>query len=398
MRKAIVTAGVSYHHALTQPGQPLSSFEILDVGALPSHELAAFGLVLVPRSVNCEALWMRRHQFARYLDSGGVLVAFGEAWTDWFPGCRWERESAADLLRPVISPHPLLEGITPEALHWHGKGPDWCNHGHFVPPSVAEVVVANSDGDAWLYVDRVSTKGVIVAATNLDLDTHAFHGNAVARGLLDRLLMWAESEAKPDRSGRSDKIAFLYSGVHFQRGFSQDAEFGPKLEVLPVDELSGADLSRHSALWVPRESNQTTLVRCRDRLLDYLARGGTLVTFEEMNQPWLPELTWLQSHVDPTALSLTAHPLLSGLALEDVRWHGHGGFVPPSEATPLISDSIGGLALLYLDEHTFAPGRLLAGTLDPDCHVGYGSDIPRALLGNLFAWALAPQRTLVGVV
>ncbi len=41
MRKAIVTAGVSYHYALTQPGQPLSNFELLDVHSLGGVELIA---------------------------------------------------------------------------------------------------------------------------------------------------------------------------------------------------------------------------------------------------------------------------------------------------------------------------------------------------------------------
>jgi hypothetical protein len=401
MRKAIVTAGVSYHDALTQPGQPLSEFERLDVHSLGEVELVAFDLVIVPRSVSCDALWLRRHQFARFLDGGGVLVVFGEAWTNWFPGCRWERESAADLLAPVLSLHPLLHGVAAEALHWHGKGPNWCNHRHLLAPPNAEVVVANADGDAWLYVDRITTKGVILAATNLDLDTHAFHGNAAARTLLVRLLTFAESEVTRSRS-QADKIGYLYSGVHFQRGFVDDAEFGPRLAVLPVEELAGADLSRYPAVWVPRESNQAMLVRYRDKLTNYLSGGGTLVSFEEINQPWFPGADWVQCHIDTSGLELSGHPLLSGLTLDDVRWHGHGAFVPPHHATELIwtcdTTIDRHLALLYLDEHTFAPGRLLAGTLDPDCHVGYGSDAPRALLRNLFAWARAPQRTLVGAV
>ena len=209
MRRAVITGGVSYHHALTgsppvPPSAPdggpagaglLAGFEPLDVHRLASVDLADYDLVLVLRSVDNEALWTRRHQVRRFLDQGGVLVAFGEAWTDWFPGCRWEPERPEDLLPPVLAEHPLLAGVAPEELHWHGKGPRWCNHGHFLPPPGAEPLVANRRGDAWLYLDRVTTNGVVLAATNLDLDTHTFHGSATARQLLERLLAWAETEA-----------------------------------------------------------------------------------------------------------------------------------------------------------------------------------------------------------
>ena len=48
-------------------------------------------------------------------------------------------------------------------------------------PPGADMLVTNAHGHAWMYVDRQSTNGVILAATNLDLDTHAFHGRDVAR-------------------------------------------------------------------------------------------------------------------------------------------------------------------------------------------------------------------------
>src|SRR6202022_3012454 len=115
---------------------------------------------------------------------------------------------------------------------------------------------------AWLYIDGASTNGVIMAATNLDLDTHAFHGNTTARDLLQRVLAWAEAEAHSggDRRARArGKIAFVYSGVYFQRGFATDPEFAPSLAVVPVEELAGTDLSRYPAVWVPRESNQAML-------------------------------------------------------------------------------------------------------------------------------------------
>lgn len=394
--KAVVTGGVAYHHALTRSGEPLADFDAIDVHELARVDLAAYDIALVLRSTDNDALRARRHQFARFLDNGGVLVVFGEARSDWFPGCRWEAECPEDLLDPVLADHPLFDGIASAEMNWHGsRGPNWCNHGHLVPPVGAKVLVATQRGDAWLYVDRTTTNGVILAATNVDLDTHAFHNNALARELLRRVLAWADDEARsaPERRARSSststsKIAGLFSGARFQQGFYDDHEFGGAFAVVPVEELAGLDLARFPAVWVPRESNQGALVRHRGRLAAYLDGGGTLVSFDEINQPWLRGSDWEQRRVDVETLTLADHPLLAGIRAEQVRWHSHGIFAPPAGAIILIGEEQGG-AVLYLDEETYAPGRLLVGTLDPDCHVGYGSDRPRPLLRNILRWVFA---------
>ena len=114
-----------------------------------------------------------------------------------------------------------------------------------------------------------------------------------------------------------------------------------------------------------------------------------LVTFDEINQPWLSAARWLQQPVDPAGLRLSSeHPLLAGLETNQVQWHAHGSFELPAGGVPLITDASGN-GVLYLDERSYAPGRLLAGTLDPDCHAGYGSDLPRPLLRAILRWVLA---------
>jgi len=65
-------------------------------------------------------------------------------------------------------------------------------------------------------------------------------------------------------------------------------------------------------------------------------------------------------------------------------------FHPLGNATTLVSESGGG-AVFYLDERTYAPGRFLAGTIDPDCHAGYGSDRTRPLLRAILEWVYATR-------
>jgi hypothetical protein len=145
---------------------------------------------------------------------------------------------------------------------------------------------------------------------------------------------------------------------------------------------------------VPRESNQAMVARFRDKIEAYLRAGGTLVTFDELNQPWLGAVRWRQQPVDVANLRLSDHSLLAGLGVDEVRWHAHGSFAMPAGAIPLVTDASGG-AVLYVDERSYAPGRLMAGTLDPDCHTGYGSDIPRPLLRAILRWVLADVPALV---
>lgn len=399
IRQAVIHGGVAYHHGLMQHGEILAGFEAVDIGDLASVDLNQYDLLLVLRSTDGDALRARRYQFARFLDHGGVLIAFGEGWSNWLPGSQWESECAEDVIEPVVTgDNPIIRGLTPADLHWHPQLESWCCHGHYVAPHGAEVLVQNQRGDAWLYIDRASTNGVIVASSNLDPDTHTYHGSPRAREFFERLLSWARSEADRTaelRSRSEPKIAGLFSGVHFQKGFYEDAEFGPKYAVLPVPELAAANLHDYAALWIPRESNQNALVANRDKLRRYLNEGGTIVSFEMVNQPWLPAGEWELRRANMDTIRILDHPMVSHLTIDDVKWHSHGLYSAYPEATILIDDAEGGV-ILFVDETTFA-GTLIAGTLDPDCHVGFGTQRTRPLLRALVKWVLQPQRVAAPV-
>ncbi len=260
------------------------------------------------------------------------------------------------------------------------------------------MLVENQRGDAWLVIDRTSTNGVIVASSNLDPDTHTYHGSPRARAFFERLLHWARAEAESTAERRSrvaPKIAGLFSGVHFQKGYYEDAEFGPQFAVLPVWELAAAELHDYAALWIPRESNQNALMANRDKLRQYLEEGGTIVSFEMANQPWLPAGEWELRPAQMEKIRIRDHPMVSHLTIDDVKWHSHGLFAEYPGATVLIDDAGDGV-ILFLDETTFA-GTLIAGTLDPDCHVGFGTQRTRPLLRALVAWVLHPQGAGVAV-
>ncbi len=406
MRGALIHAGGAAHEALAAF---LADFVRVPLGLLPATDLEAFDVVVVPRSVDAERLWVRRHQFARFLDRGGVLVVFGEVWTNWLPGARWEPEAPEDVREPPrVLAHPLVAGYDTDELWWHRGHERWCSHGHVIAPAGAELIVTNVRGAAWAFVDRVSTRGTVLVMSNLDLDTHLYHGSSIARTLLERVRAWAEEEAArtaPLRARPAERVAYYYSGVHFQRGFLE-SEVGRQLAVVPVAELAGLDLRDYAALWVPRESDQATLVNARARLEEYVSRGGTLVSFEELEGDWLPGARWRQARVEhaerawyeapdlerePEARELARadHTLARALPALERPWHVHGYIEVPGHAERLVWDPRTERATLATWRH--GEGRVLAGTIDADCHAGYGSALPLGFLRTVLDWVGAPR-------
>lgn len=385
MRGLLVHGGGAAHDTLAAF---LAGFRAIPVRALPTTDLESYDVVVVPRSCDAEALRRQRHQFARFLDRGGILLAFGEVWTNWLPGARWEPESPEDVRQPpLLHPHALVEGIAADELFWHRDYERWCCHGHTLAPAGAELVVTNARGAAWWYVDRVSTRGTIMVASNLDLDTHLHYDSDVARILLRRVVDWLAEETARTAAARarpSDRIAYLYSGVHFQRGFVEPRR--DAFAVVPSTELAALDLADYPALWVPRESDQVALEAEAARVEAYVRAGGTLVAFEEATRPWLPGAGWERAPVDAATLPRMAHPLADALPALERPWHAHGLLHVPDDAVRLVA-APDGRAALATWRH--GAGRVLASTIDADAHAGYGSPLPERFLAAVVEWARA---------
>lgn len=393
MKGAIIDGGGAAHRALTAAGQPLAGLEPILLEELASIDLERYDAVIVPRSCDGDVLLARRHQFARFLDRGGILVSFGELWTDWLPGARWEPEAPEDTQPPaMVARHHLLEELSPEDLWWHREPGGWCCHGHVRAPAGAEVLVATADGGTWWYVDRTTTRGVIVCLSNLDLDTHAHHGNAVARTLLERLMLWVRKEAERGDARRrlpSDRIAGYFSGVHFQQGF-----FAPRTRdfaIVPAAELASLDLDAYRAIWILRESDQRSLEANAAKLAGYLENGGRIIAFEELDRPWLPGVRWLDRPVEIATVRRTDHPIAASLGDFAHPWHAHGALEVPQDAAVLIGTPDGAALLATFP---VGKGEVLVGTIDADSHAGYGSSIPAPFINAVLDWSRAPLTAL----
>lgn len=160
---------------------------------LRDDRLEGVETLLVPCRTNPARLAPRRPVLERFLARGGTLVAMGETFPDlWLPGIAfhpvptnwwWWLAPEADLGVRLLRPeHPLLRGLSKADVCWH-------LHGWFDPPPGADVLLADREGRALLFVDSVNYGHGRLIATTLDpLYHHGCHFMPATTRFLDRFL------------------------------------------------------------------------------------------------------------------------------------------------------------------------------------------------------------------
>ena len=97
---------------------------------------------------------------------------------------------------------------------------------------------------------------------------------------------------------------------------------------------------------------------------------------------------WDKGELDgkPYKMMIPKHPLFKGLEIEDLQWHFHGMFHAADNTDVLLKYGEEG-DIIYLDAKNFK-GRILATTLDPEVHAGYGVvKKTQKFLDNVLNWA-----------
>ncbi|MEM8976678.1 MAG: hypothetical protein AAGD43_31910 [Pseudomonadota bacterium] len=162
---------------------------------LPKTDLSQFDGLIIPEGLNQRKLDAASAQLVRFLNGSGTVFLFGDQPTEWLPSVRW-RFAVAGLPEPnhlrVASPsHPFHKAFKPiDFYHQHGS---------FLPPEGAEVLMTKRNGDVVLYVDEVSTAGRLMV-TSLDLMHHVdgFFSNPISTRFFDRFLPWVVDEFLED--------------------------------------------------------------------------------------------------------------------------------------------------------------------------------------------------------
>lgn len=175
-------------------------------------------------------------------------------------------------------------------------------------------------------------------------------------------------------------LAALYGGSAPHHRTVLDSEYAGFFDdVIHLLDLGQTDLTPFEGLFIPSRLHIEQRNAHGGKLRAFLEEGGTVVTFGQQPDPWLPEVSWTHRPtnfwwwLDPDGDSglrfpRTDHAFFEHVPPDDCVWHFHGSFDPPDGAEVLITDDEGG-AVLYIDTETWA-GRTVVTTLDPTYHFG----------------------------
>ena len=197
MKIGLIYSGISYQHGILSMDEYRNVMDILPVCDFGKTDLSNYDTLVFPRGTDQEIVYTEREKIGAFLESKGILISFGEVTMGWIPGCLWDGVKPEDDEPLLIKKeHQILKDLDPEDLHWHKGATGWCCHGHFIAPPGAEILVTNTLGDPIMYIDRQSTKGIILVASQLDAICHIYHVQAGARRLFDNCIRWAMIEAR----------------------------------------------------------------------------------------------------------------------------------------------------------------------------------------------------------
>jgi hypothetical protein len=164
--------------------------EAIDVYDLPKANLEKFSGLIVSDRVDQEFLNKQSNIVREFLEDGKVVVFSGGLFHQWLPGGHTFVPHEAGVSKETqlsISPHPIFAGLTGEDL-----GSEFA-YGHHPTPAEAEVIVSLTDGGAAVYVDRFSTRGVILVHAGHSLLGYGADKGA-ARRIVPQLLTWMTQE------------------------------------------------------------------------------------------------------------------------------------------------------------------------------------------------------------
>lgn len=176
-------------------------------------------------------------------------------------------------------------------------------------------------------------------------------------------------------------IAAVDGGTYFHHHKLSEPPFGDCFDrLIYIRDLPFADLEGIKVLVLPCRLNADLITPLAGKLKAFMRNGGTLIVMgETFPDRWLPGISftpcetnfwwWIEGTPGPEpVITAKDHPLVAGLSEAAATWHLHGHFHLSDVQRPLIVEGPG--ALMFEDGDTYAPGRLVAMSLDPCYHHG----------------------------
>jgi len=171
-----------------------------DIYDLPSIDLTRYRALAVTSACDQEFLLRHQDQIRAFLDRGRVLVFSGHLFRPWLPGAGLFQPKTIhthhDYTVRLVMPHPVFEGVREEDLTSRKGVAGFFARGHHQPPPGAEILARLVDpehGEPIVYVDRVSTRGVILVHAGNDLLASVDRDSTAGR-IAPQLIRWMLAE------------------------------------------------------------------------------------------------------------------------------------------------------------------------------------------------------------
>jgi len=170
-------------------------------------------------------------------------------------------------------------------------------------------------------------------------------------------------------------------------------------------DVPTVDLSQFETFIIPCRTNPIYLRALAPQLKDFMRAGGRLVVMgETFPDTFLPDIAfrpmptnywwWLDPSADlGVRMSDEAHDINHYLDAKAATWHLHGTFHPLAPTQRSLIETREGESILFEDRQAFAPGTLIATSLDPFFHHGsHFMPATTTFLNGFLAWLTSPTQ------
>ncbi len=361
-----------------------------------------------------------------YLQGGGTIVFSGHVSRRFVPELSLFKplpsRGRADLVVNREADHPVFSGVDGESLTYrkgvagfYGRG---CN-----PPPEGAVILNSISAERWPLdwtYERPAGGRLFMHAGN-DICGFFAHDAGDHPGFAQRLLDWLAATSRrgsgPARAGREANktarpietepaqtggsgIAIIDAGNYYHHHSIHEAPYARFFDhIVYLRDVPITDLGRFETLIVPCRTNPLYLANLSAQLQDFMHGGGRLVVMgETFPDRWLPDIRfnametnfwwWLDRNADlGVRISDPAHPMASHVDARAATWHLHGTFAPLSSGQQSLIETRDGESLMFQDSQSYAPGELIATSLDPFFHHGsYFMPATTVFLQKFLTW------------
>lgn len=171
----------------------------IDVYYLPTTDLGRYAGLVVSSAADQEFLLRHRDRIRAFLGDGKVVAFSGHLFRPWLPGAGMfvpkTIRSFRDYEVKIVRPHPIFDGVHEDDLTFRRGVAGFFARGHHQPPPGAEVLVTLAGGEPIVYVDRVSTAGVILVHSGNDL-LASIDRDSTAGRIAGQLVRWMRAGSR----------------------------------------------------------------------------------------------------------------------------------------------------------------------------------------------------------